>query len=97
MAINYTERLNEINGSNSKYESLFASGKAKPPIFFFGNPDGAIAATIGVNPSATEFEPTRRWTYEYFKPKPLMLRCNNYFNTQQVFNLMNGSKRGKRS
>jgi hypothetical protein len=79
LAINYTQWLNEIDKSNSKYESLFAGGKAKPPIFFFGNPDGAIAATIGVNPSATEFEPTRRWTYEYFKPNPLMLRCSNYF------------------
>jgi hypothetical protein len=81
LSIDYRQWLNEIIKSNGKYESLFAGGKEKPPIFFFGNPEGAIVATIGINPSATEFEPTRGWTAQYFKQNPLLLRCSNYFDS----------------
>ncbi len=81
MAINYTQWLGEIKRSNGKYMSLFAGGKERPPIFFFGNPEGAVAATIGVNPSTTEFEATRGWTSQFFEPNPLLLRCNSYFDS----------------
>jgi hypothetical protein len=79
LAINYAQWIDEIKRSSGKYGSLFAGGKEKPPIFFFGDPKGAVAATIGVNPSSTEFEPQRGWTTQYFRPEHLLNRCNNYF------------------
>ncbi|MFO1487348.1 MAG: hypothetical protein U1F65_02615 [Verrucomicrobiota bacterium] len=33
------------------------------PIPFFGNPQTALVATIGVNPSSNEFSPERGWRY----------------------------------
>ncbi|HML01873.1 MAG TPA: hypothetical protein VK487_00705 [Candidatus Bathyarchaeia archaeon] len=75
--INYERWLSEINESNSNYEPLFAEREANPPIFFFGDPERATAATVGVNPSATEFE-NRRWPEEC-ELNYLLERCRNYF------------------
>jgi hypothetical protein len=35
--------------------------ESQKPIPFFGNPETAIVATIGVNPSSGEFGPDRDW------------------------------------
>ena len=80
MDIDYANWIDEIAKTNVKYRRLFAGGRENPPIFFFGDPKGAVAATIGVNPSSTEFEPSRRWTTQDFKPNLLLQRCNGYFN-----------------
>lgn len=80
LEFDYAHWVKEIRETNFKYLDLFAGGREKPPIFFFGDPKGAVAATIGVNPSATEFDLTRGWTDQYFKPNFLINRCQNYFN-----------------
>jgi len=77
--IDYRHWLSEINKSNSKYELLFAQGRACPPIFFFGDPEGAVAATVGLNPSAGEFSERRKWGSEYGELSRLLKRCRNYF------------------
>lgn len=76
--INYNLWLDEINKSNHEYQKLFISDQVFPPIFFFGNPDNAVAATGGVNPSATEFSSYRQWNIED-DVKQLIERCKNYF------------------
>ena len=78
--IDYENWLSEINRSNSKYKELFVDGKAYPPIFFFGDPKGAVAATIGVNPSAGEFSSDRTWGSEYCQLNRLLERCRRYFD-----------------
>ena len=78
--IYYRHWLREINKSNSKYKPLFAKEGAYPPIFFFGDPEGAVAATIGINPSAGEFSKHRKWGPEYGRLDPLLERCRNYFH-----------------
>jgi len=76
--INYSLWLDKINQSNAKYVSLFEDGKPVPPIFFFGNTDGAIASTVGVNPSAGEFSFNRRWAGNS-EIERLLCRCRDYF------------------
>lgn len=78
--IEYEHWLNEIKASNPKYRELFVDGKASPPIFFFGNPEGAVAATIGVNPSAQEFSDDRKWGSECGDLDRLLERCRTYFS-----------------
>lgn len=77
--IDYRHWLNEINKSNSKYRPLFVEGKAYPPIFFFGNPEAAVAATVGINPSSGEFSEDRKWTSEYYELGRLLERLQKYF------------------
>lgn len=77
--IDYRRWLSEINKSNSKYKTLFVEGRAYPPIFFFGDPEGAVVATVGVNPSAGEFSKYRKWGPEYSELSRLLERCRNYF------------------
>lgn len=77
--IDYRHWLSEINKSNSKYEPLFVERRACPPIFFFGDPEGAAVATVGVNPSAGEFSKHRKWGPEY-SVSLLLERCRNYFD-----------------
>ena len=76
--IDYGLWLREIDRSNVKYSQLFVSGQPFPPIFFFGDPKGAVAATVGVNPSAKEFSPHRRWD-GYDNLNRLLERCRCYF------------------
>lgn len=77
--IDYGRWLSEINKSNSKYKQLFVEGGPYPPIFFFGDPERAIAATVGVNPSAEEFSEHRKWGTKYDELSILLERCRNYF------------------
>jgi len=77
--IDYGRWLSEIIESNYKYRPLFVEGRAFPPIFFFGDPEKAVAATVGVNPSAGEFSKARRWGFEYDELSNLLERCRNYF------------------
>jgi hypothetical protein len=55
--------------------------KSQKPIPFFGNPDTALVATIGVNPSSEEFQESRGWakvtTVGQWKS-----RLYSYFNHQ---------------
>ena len=78
--VDYKRWLNEIKESNSRYRQIFVKERAYPPIFFFGNPEGAILATVGANPSAKEFSNGRKWGPKYSKPRLLFERCRNYFN-----------------
>lgn len=81
--INYEQWVTGINNSNPKYRPLFAKDKTFPPIFFFGNPKGAVAATIGINPSAKEFRGDRKWSSEYNDLFRLLERCRSYFKNPE--------------
>jgi len=78
--IDYRRWLSEVKKSNSKYKSLFVEERVYPPIFFFGNPEGAVLATVGINPSVKEFSKDRKWGLEYSDSRCLFERCRNYFN-----------------
>ena len=77
--IDYSLWLKEVAQSNIKYSPLFVGGQTFPSIFFFGNPESAVAATVGVNPSAKEFSSNRKWSDEYIEPNRLLERCRSYF------------------
>ena len=49
------------------------------PIPFFGNPATALVATVGVNPSSTEFEFSRGWA-DVKTPADWERRLRDYFN-----------------
>lgn len=78
--IDYKRWLNEIKESNSRYRQIFVKERAYPPIFFFGDPEGAVLATVGVNPSVKEFSTDRKWGPEYGELSRLLERCRNYFS-----------------
>lgn len=74
----YSSWLVDVRSTDKHYKNLFSEGPPNPPIFFFGDPENAVAATLGVNPSAQEFSLSRRWqtitsAYQLFE------RCKNYF------------------
>jgi len=50
-----------VETTNAKYAINFKHNVKTHPIPFFGNPESAKIITVGVNPSATEFEPKREW------------------------------------
>jgi len=78
--LDYSSWLEEVNDTNEQYRTLFLNGVAFPPLFFFGNPKQAVAATLGVNPSAQEFASNRKWTgiYDW---NTLSKRCEYYFES----------------
>ena len=49
------------------------------PIPFFGNPDKAVVATVGVNPSSLEFANARKWNLVKHKAE-WQLRLEHYFD-----------------
>jgi len=51
------------------------------PIPFFGNPSNALIATIGINPSSTEFHPDRSWS-GVKTPRAWKVRLREYFKLQ---------------
>lgn len=51
------------------------------PIPFFGNPMAATVATVGVNPSSTEFEESRDWRAVQSRPE-WKKRLRDYFKTE---------------
>jgi hypothetical protein len=59
---------------------MFVNRMPFPPIFFFGNPQSAVAATFGVNPSAQEFSSSRKLT-KLDDAGKLVARCKSYFET----------------
>lgn len=79
-SINYNAWLTEIGKTNKRFKELFVDGAPFPPIFFFGDPEKAVAATLGVNPSAYEFLPNRRWTNSD-NANELTDRCKRYFES----------------
>ena len=69
------------------------NGRPFPPIFSFGNPKGAVAATIGLNPSAREFSSNRNWNMtsdsnwrciHYFE-EPFGVPAHPWFNSWERF------------
>ena len=79
-SIDYASWLAEISKTNKHYEALFVDGKSFPPIFFFGNPIDAVAATIGLNPSAQEFSTKRQWN-NITNVTGIINRCVHYFES----------------
>jgi hypothetical protein len=79
-SINYDVWLKEIGKTNKRFKELFVDGVPFPPIFFFGDPEKAVAATLGVNPSAQEFLPNRRWS-KLGTASELIDRCKRYFES----------------
>lgn len=78
--IDYDSWVNEITSTDRSYRGLFPDMRAFPPIFFFGNPENAVAATLGVNPSAQEFSASRSW-HKSVTTKSLIERCKSYFDS----------------
>jgi hypothetical protein len=78
--IDYDCWLKEIAQTNNQFKELLVGGKAFPPIFFFGNPENAVAATIGVNPSYQEFALNRSWN-KVKGTSMLIDRCKRYFES----------------
>jgi O-acetyl-ADP-ribose deacetylase (regulator of RNase III) len=52
--------------------------RSRWPIAFFGNPTNATVATIGINPSSTEFDDARKWSPVKSK-KAWKIRLRDYF------------------
>ena len=54
------QAIDTVEKTGARYAAVKKSNVANPPIPYFGNPSTAVIATIGVNPSETEFE-LGRW------------------------------------
>ena len=76
--IDYDLYLKEIAQTNNCFKKIFVGRETFPPVFFFGDTVGAVAATVGVNPSAEEFSPARKWT-GFDDTGKLVDRCRRYF------------------
>jgi hypothetical protein len=58
------------------------------PMPFFGNPATATVATVGMNPSSTEFRPGRNWSATQ-STTAWKIRLKNYFNPSTPSTLAN--------
>lgn len=67
-----------ISTTNTQYASLFKPIVQTHPILYWSDPLTARFATFGVNPSATEFTPSRNWPTGLTTAQ-LDTRCANYF------------------
>ena len=77
-----SEYLDEIYRDWQNSSNLFAGNiylRRYWPIPFFGNPANALVATVGVNPSSSEFSTDRNWA-EVETIKDWKLRLRNYFD-----------------
>lgn len=70
----------DMRASASRFEALYHSGRKVSPVPFFGDVRKATVLTIGVNPSADEFLPSRGWQEEP-DAQYLEHRLLNYFTT----------------
>lgn len=77
-----SELVDHVEETNFLYQKNFAPGLGTHPIPFFGNPLTAKVITIGVNPSATEFKPERKWP-EDITIAELQERLVHYFNLKK--------------
>jgi hypothetical protein len=64
--------------SISDFDELFRAGLFTHPIPFFGDVSTAGVITVGVNPSADEFQ-DERWPRQKLTPDQLGVRCREYF------------------
>ena len=64
------------NSRNAFPENTYPSSQW--PIPFFGNPKNALVATVGVNPSSTEFDEARDWASVHSGTE-WKLRLRDYF------------------
>ncbi len=69
----------DVAASAAQFVSLQPPGVVLHPIPFFGDPTRARVATVGVNPSAGEFVPARRWPRNMAVPG-LTGRLVDYFD-----------------
>lgn len=80
----FLERLVEtVATTNSQYAPLLKPGVTTCPMPFFGNPITAEFVTLGVNPSATEFN-GGRWPTSGVSTARLQERLINYFTDAVV-------------
>lgn len=77
---NLRELVNRVQEgtSNSDFDELFRAGLVTHPIPFFGDVSTAEVITVGVNPSADEFQ-GKRWPQQQMTPDQLGVRCREYF------------------
>ncbi|HEV2246172.1 MAG TPA: hypothetical protein VGW37_05925 [Terriglobia bacterium] len=68
-----------IASSQPRYAALLDPASECHPIPCFGNPDSALAVTVGLNPSATEFTAARSWAGP-LTSSALADRCSGYFS-----------------
>ena len=72
-----------VQFTQPRYEPLSKSGVTPHPICCFGDPATAVAVTVGVNPSAAEFE-NGLWPHEPMEHKALAKECRGYFGRRDV-------------
>lgn len=68
-----------ISSTQSRYASVLEPALDCHPIPCFGNSASALAVTVGLNPSATEFKAGRSWSTQ-LPHAELAARCTNYFS-----------------
>ena len=68
-----------IASSQPRYANLLDPSSECHPIPCFGNPGSALAVTVGLNPSATEFKAGRCWASP-LTGAALADRCTGYFS-----------------
>jgi len=67
-----------VTSTDPRYEALYRPGELTHPLAFFGNPETAVVATVGLNPSSLEFAPERGWP-QTIDAAALTDRCLHYF------------------
>jgi hypothetical protein len=70
-----------VQFTQAMYAQLFKPGVTMHPICCFGDPANARVITVGVNPSAREFE-GHRWPAKAMTHTAVANRCKSYFTDQ---------------
>lgn len=84
MLTNFLNRLiEETKATDHNYETIIAKKGMGKPIPFFGSIETAKVLTVGVNPSGTEFDISRKWPPEGLPAENLKDRLINYFDPEK--------------
>lgn len=70
--------VDAVDKSRTIFEKNYRDSRAHHPLPFFGDIANAEVVTVGVNPSADEFNPSRRWP-DQLPPLNLQQRLRDYF------------------
>ncbi|MDP9179265.1 MAG: hypothetical protein M3O61_16435, partial [Gemmatimonadota bacterium] len=69
--------------TDSRFASLYRPAHVTQPIPFFGPISDAAVVTVGVNPSAGEFDRDRLWPVEAMRGTDLAKRLTEYFRSKR--------------
>jgi hypothetical protein len=76
-----TDLIAHVAHTGSEFVPLLHSDRYTQPIPFFGEITSAHVVTIGVNPSAEEFAPSRDWPSARMPARDLAARLTRYFES----------------